>query len=169
MCEKQNFMLQNSYLCPYNNIFMKSIQLSNNEFFALTKEMLREGKSVDIRVKGNSMRPFLFDGEVVTIAPLFPQSELTEGLIVLADTDFGKVMMHRIQRISGERIIMQGDGNLYQWEEIRREQIFGIARTFRKGKQDLSLYTPARRMAARMWNYYPIRRIGLFLVRILKR
>jgi len=148
---------------------MKSIQLSNNEFFDLTKKVLREGKSVDIRVKGNSMRPFLFNGEVVTIAPLLPQSELTEGLIVLADTDFGQVMMHRIRRITGERIIMQGDGNLYQREEIRREQIFGIAKTFRKGERNLSLYTPARRMAARMWRFYPIRRIGLFLLRIFKR
>lgn len=145
---------------------MKSLQISNHEFFALAKEMLQQGKSVDIRVKGNSMRPFLFDGETVTVAPILPDSVLSEGLIILTDTSFHKVMMHRICRIEGDIITMRGDGNLIQRESVHRSQIFGIVETFTRKGRTISPYSPIRRVSAQLWNFYPIRRIGLFLVRM---
>lgn len=146
---------------------MKSLQISNQEFFALAEKMLLQGKPVDIRVKGNSMRPFLSEGEIVTIVPLPTTRKLSKGIIILTKTNLKKVMMHRICRIEGETITMQGDGNLRQKEVIHRSQILGIAETFKKKDQNIPLYSPIRRLSADIWRFYPLRWFGLFLIRIL--
>ena len=105
---------------------MKRIVLPNQEFFQCVEQMLQQGKEVEIAVKGQSMRPFLKHGEKVIVAPLTHHTLLKRGMIILARTADGTVMMHRIFRISGEQIVMKGDGNLYQTEPIQRNDILGI-------------------------------------------
>ena len=49
---------------------MEKVQIPNSQFFALAKQLLQEGKKIEITVKGNSMRPFLSDGETVVVTPV---------------------------------------------------------------------------------------------------
>ena len=50
----------------------KARVISNEDYFAEVQRILREGKEVRIRVKGNSMRPFIQldgkEGEAIVIA-----------------------------------------------------------------------------------------------------
>jgi phage repressor protein C with HTH and peptisase S24 domain len=39
--------------------------ISNEDYFTEVQRILREGKEVRIRVKGNSMRPFILDGDSI--------------------------------------------------------------------------------------------------------
>ena len=66
---------------------MKRIVLPNQPFFQWAEQMLQEGQNVELTVKGQSMRPFLRDGEMVTIVPVSDDSNLKKGTIILAKTE----------------------------------------------------------------------------------
>ena len=145
---------------------MEKVQVPNSQFFALAKQLLREGKKIEIPVKGGSMRPFLFDGETVVVAPVGVDSPLRKCDIILAETSTGQVMMHRIREISPAGIRMKGDGNLYQSELIRPEDVMGrVLSVVRHGKT-ISLYTPLGLFLARIWNPVWVRKIGFLLLRL---
>lgn len=140
--------------------------MPNSQFFALAKQLLREGKKIEIPVKGGSMRPFLFDGETVVVAPVGVDCPLRKCDIILAETSTGQVMMHRIREISPAGIRMKGDGNLYQSELIRPEDVMGrVLSVVRHGKT-ISLYTPLGLFLARIWNPVWVRKIGFLLLRL---
>ena len=145
---------------------MEKVQVPNSQFFALAKQLLREGKKIEIPVKGGSMRPFLFDGETVVVAPVGVDCPLRKCDIILAETSTGQVMMHRIREISPAGIRMKGDGNLYQSELIRPEEVMGrVLSVVRHGKT-ISLYTPLGLFLARIWNPVWVRKIGFLLLRL---
>ena len=146
---------------------MEKVQIPNSQFFALAKQLLQEGKKIEITVKGNSMRPFLFDGETVVVTPVAVDCPLKKCDIILAETSTGQVMMHRIRKISPAGIRMKGDGNLYQSELVRPEDVMGrVAGVVRNGKT-VSLYTPLRLFLARIWNPIWVRKAGSLLLRII--
>lgn len=145
---------------------MEKVQVPNSQFFALAKQLLREGKKIEIPVKGGSMRPFLFDGETVVVAPVGVDCPLRKCDIILAETSTGQVMMHRIREISPAGIRMKGDGNLYQSELIRPEDVMGrVLSVVRHGKT-ISFYTPLGLFLARIWNPVWVRKIGFLLLRL---
>ena len=145
---------------------MEKVQVPNSQFFALAKQLLREGKKIEIPVKGGSMRPFLFDGETVVVAPVGVDCPLRKSDIILAETSTGQVMMHRIREISSTGIRMKGDGNLYQSELIRPEDVMGrVLSVVRHGKT-ISLYTPLGLFLARIWTPVWVRKIGFLLLRL---
>ena len=145
---------------------MEKVQVPNSQFFALAKQLLREGKKIEIPVKGGSMRPFLFDGETVVVAPVGVDCPLRKCDIILAETSTGQVMMHRIREISPAGIRMKGDGNLYQSELIRPEDVMGrVLSVVRHGKT-ISLYTPLGLFLARIWTPVWVRKIGFLLLRL---
>ena len=45
----------------------KTRVISNEDYFAEVQRNLREGKEVRIRIKGNSMLPFIKDGDTVLL------------------------------------------------------------------------------------------------------
>ena len=146
---------------------MEKVQVQKSQFFDLAKKLLREGKKIEIPVKGGSMGPCLFDGETVVVAPVGVDCPLRKCDIILAETSTGQVMMHRIREISPAGIRMKGDGNLYQSELVRPEDVMGrVVGVVRHGKT-VSLYTPMKLFLARIWNPIWVRRAGLFLLRII--
>ncbi len=92
-------------------------QIANDLFFASVEEFLKEGRSVEMTVKGYSMRPFLrSERDVVTLAPLAMDAPLRRGQVVL----FRQQGRHILHRYVGERdgvCVMKGDGN-YRIEEV---------------------------------------------------
>ena len=44
-------------------------KVPNNEFFKCVLESIQAGESVKIRVKGNSMYPFLKEGNAILLSP----------------------------------------------------------------------------------------------------
>lgn len=105
---------------------MKTI--SNDIFFAQVEDLLSEGQSVVIRVKGYSMRPFIRNERTqVRIAPItdLDRKNLCIGDIILFRYK-GRHIMHRIRHIECDKIILAGDGNYRIWEECLRQDVVGI-------------------------------------------
>ena len=98
--------------------------------------LIKDGHSVTIPVKGNSMAPFLIDGRDSVTLSRCNVDELKPGAVVMAlagnqDT----VVLHRIIAREGEWLTLQGDGNPLITEKANVNDVVGIAVSFvRKGK-----------------------------------
>ena len=109
----------------------KKKQIANDLFFASVEEFLKEGRSVDMTVKGFSMRPFLRnERDVVTLAPLPENEPLRRGMVVLF-RHRGKHVLHRYVGDREGLCVMQGDGNYRTEELVPREEVVAYVASVR--------------------------------------
>lgn len=143
---------------------MPTYKIANKLFFEEVKDMLNNGKTVHIRVQGNSMLPFLKTDDLVQLVS--PSSETLEtGKIVLAKTPDKSIMLHRIYRINHEHIYLMGDGNIRQQEVVSVDDILGVAtHLLKKEKQKVPLYTCRKRLEASLWRKLLCCRRGLLFI-----
>ena len=96
--------------------------IPNALFFATVEEMIGEGRSVEMTVKGFSMRPFLRnERDVVVLAPVNGM-ELRKGMVLLF-RHRGAYVLHRLGDIDGKRLILEGDGNYRTVEVAKHEDV----------------------------------------------
>ena len=148
---------------------MEKVQIPNSQFFALAKQLLQEGKKIEISVKGNSMFPFLRDGETVVVAPVGISGSLKRHDIILAETTTGHIMMHRIREVNPAYILMKGDGNLLQTEQLNHSDVMGKAISVRRNGKNIPLYSPLQLFLTRLWSPLLVRKVGLRLFRIFSK
>lgn len=99
--------------------------IANNILFGAAHEELNEGRSVLIRVQGQSMLPFFRSGAKVRIEPL-REEDIRRGNVLFAQTDEGHYLIHRLIGFeSDDRVTLMGDGNYVGTESIARERLFG--------------------------------------------
>ena len=99
--------------------------IANNILFGAAHEELNEGRSVLIRVQGQSMLPFFRSGATVRIEPLH-EEDIRRGNVLFAQTDEGHYLIHRLIDFEGEnRVTLMGDGNYVGTESIDRKRLLG--------------------------------------------
>lgn len=106
-------------------------------WFENVRHALSSGSLVEFSPKGYSMWPTLQpERDKVTIGRA---SAYSPGDIVLAlcDSPYG-VILHRIARIEGSRIILMGDSNLFQTETCSNDTIAGKVLAIRRDGRDIS-------------------------------
>jgi signal peptidase I len=123
-------------------------KIANASFFDDVKAMLAQGKSVKIPVVGNSMKPFLRHGDVV-LRKLF-EGDPSRGKIVLAYFNQTYVL-HRVVRQKADRVVLAGDANLWQLEEVCAEDILAVATQAYRGERDLRIDTAAQLRLGILW------------------
>lgn len=100
----------------------KKRTIPNEMFFATVEEMIGEGRSVEMTVKGFSMRPFLRnERDVVVLSPV-GEKVLQRGMVVLFRYG-GRHILHRIRKTEGERLLIEGDGNYRTVEIATKEDV----------------------------------------------
>jgi hypothetical protein len=88
------------------------------------KKSLAEGKTVQVRPRGHSMKGKVDDGDVVTLEPCNP-AELEPGDIVLVRCK-GNDYLHLIKAIDGERFLIGNNrGGTNGW--VGPNSIYGKA------------------------------------------
>lgn len=139
----------------------KQIQVANDDFIPHIQEMISEGRKVRFRVRGWSMRIFVeHERDEVLLAPVGLQG-MRVGDVVLAMTHLNRYVLHRIIAISGDKITLQGDGNIGIVEYCTPRQVVGIAEGFyRKGRQQPDLCSGLKwRVYSAIWlEFTPFRR-----------
>ena len=144
---------------------MQRITLPNEKLLPEIVRLLREGESVTMKVKGNSMLPFI-TGDCDSVV-LQPAHHPGIGDIVLAKVDDGRYVIHRIVRMAGDCITLMGDGNLYGTERCHRDAIAGQAVRIIKVAKTIDCTTPTQRRKAELWKaLLPLRR---YLLAVYKR
>ena len=144
---------------------MKRIQLPNAEFLPHLCRLIDEGHKVSLRIKGNSMRPFLENERDIVV--LAGASEYRTGDVVLAEIRKGCYVLHRIESIEGDTVNLRGDGNIKSTETCKISDIRAIAAAFiRKGKT-IPTGSTIWRVYSKCWSrLLPIRRILLAIYRL---
>ncbi len=146
-----------------------SINIPNQLFFAEVQAQIRQGKKVKIRVRGNSMLPFIRNNDEALLIPPTPD-KIRKGTPVVAQTDELGIVLHRIHRIEGSRITLLGDGNVNQFEHTSPERIIAVVSHYYRGKHTLRTDSLGMRIVGRLWMAaHPWRRKVLTLAWRIKR
>ena len=135
---------------------------STQELMPEVGRLIREGKTVVLPVRGNSMRPFIQNGnDCVELHPLPPV--LRKGDVVLARTSKGYYVLHRVTAISPDLLTLEGDGNIGLRETCRPSDVLARAEwVIDAHKERHSLLDRRARIKWRMWYMLrPLRRVIL--------
>ncbi|MDD6129509.1 MAG: S24/S26 family peptidase [Prevotellaceae bacterium] len=135
---------------------------STQELMPEVGRLIREGKTVVLPVRGNSMRPFIQNGnDCVELHPLPPV--LRKGDVVLARTSKGYYVLHRVTVISPDLLTLEGDGNISLRETCRPSDVLARAEwVIDAHKERHSLLDRRARIKWRMWYMLrPLRRVLL--------
>lgn len=99
--------------------------ISDNQILQEATRLAKEGVSVTLPVKGNSMLPFIIGGKesVILQKPENPKV----GDVVLAWVEGCRYVVHRIIRIEGDNVVLMGDGNIIGTEHCTLKDICAIA------------------------------------------
>ena len=135
---------------------------STQELMPEVGRLIREGKTVVLPVRGNSMRPFIQNGnDCVELHPLPPV--LRKGDVVLARTSKGYYVLHRVTVISPDLLTLEGDGNIGLRETCRPSDVLARAEwVIDAHKERHSLLDRRARIKWKMWYILrPLRRVLL--------
>jgi len=106
----------------------KSILSSEIDLLALSKDILKKGKSIRFQAKGWSMRPFIRDGDFITVSPV-EDSSLKIGDVVLYLGTGNRIIVHRIiNTYKKERrliLLIKGDANFSSAERVDTQNVLG--------------------------------------------
>lgn len=90
------------------------IQIPNNIYFEEICNQIADGsRSVKIKVKGKSMEPFVRDGKDFVIVSAIPEGHQFQKNELLLFSYHGQHIIHRVEKILGEKIIFKGDHQNY--------------------------------------------------------
>lgn len=144
---------------------MQRITVPNEQLLPEVERMLAHGTTVTLRVKGNSMQPFIVGSRDSVV--LIPATHLRKGDIVLARLADRRYVLHRILRLQGDNVILRGDGNMLGTERCTTTDISGkVIKIIRDGRYVDTDTATERRKAALWETALPIRRYLLSFNRI---
>lgn len=112
---------------------MKAID--NNILFPMLKELIEQGKTVQIVVSGSSMNPFLIHHrDLVLVKSL--EGNLKSGDIALYQRENGAYVLHRVHHVDSEgKLYMIGDAQTEIEGPLDVDCVFGIVcKVRRKGR-----------------------------------
>lgn len=136
--------------------------MDNDQLLPQVVNLLQEGHTVTLPLRGRSMRPFLEDGRDKALLKI--AKHYAVGDAVLAEIAKGSFVLHRIIAIDGDDVTLRGDGNLNNEYckiiDIRAKAI-GF---YRKGRNKLDSTDGCKwRIYSWWWTHlYSIRRYLLF-------
>lgn len=137
---------------------MKEIQMRNADLIPEIVQLLNEGHTITLKLKGYSMRPFLEnnrDKALITKA-----QNIKKGDAVLAEVSAGVYVLHRVIKIQGNDVTLRGDGNLTN-EYCHRSDVKGFVIGFyRKGRTTIEKTNSSKWLLySWLWMWlFPIRR-----------
>ncbi|MDD3035076.1 MAG: S24/S26 family peptidase [Bacteroidales bacterium] len=116
---------------------MKSKIINNELFFPEIAQLVESGERVLIRVKGNSMRPFI-SGDKDFVALEKPgKSSFKRGNILLVRLGNGHYVLHRIVQLTENHIKLRGDGNMSLFESCSYENVIAEATEVKKESKSI--------------------------------
>ena len=132
------------------------------------RQLVSEGMSATINVKGNSMNPFIVDGrDRITLGP-FKDEELRRGCVALVRDVRGEYLVHRVISREGDMVTLLGDGNLRGTERAHVSDVIALLRSIERKGRTVSVESFAWKAYSWIWMVLkPVRRWPLGLWRRL--
>lgn len=146
---------------------METRTVPNAELIPAIGKLIEEGQDVIFKPKGSSMLPFIRGGRDSVL--LRKAENLKAGDIVLAEISKERYVLHRIEKIENETIILMGDGNIVGRERCGREDVLAIAVKIIKDKREIDCQSQRHLRNAEIWRkLLPVRRYLLAIIKRLK-
>lgn len=139
----------------------------NIDLLKLSREFLERGTSIRFQAKGFSMRPFIRDGDFITVSPI-KNSSIRIGDVVFYSTAGNNVIAHRIINKYGKdgnmNLLIKGDAGFGPPERVNSQGVLGkvvaIERNGRKRNLETRFYRTLNLLFARLSPFshwiYPI-------------
>ena len=83
------------------------LSINREDFAAIAREIVKQGKSFSFRAHGRSMAPFIADGDTIVVSPLKGPARI--GDVVLLKESDGRLIVHRIVGRRKGMILTRGD------------------------------------------------------------
>ena len=85
--------------------------LSNIDFSVVLKSVLTRGVQVRFRARGNSMIPFILDGDFLTIASVEQETPAVGKVVAYNQPETGYLIVHRVVGGKDGRFLIKGDNS----------------------------------------------------------
>lgn len=142
--------------------------LPNDILLGEVERLLRDGTTVTIRTKGNSMLPFIVgERDSVVLVPYSGKPEV--GDIALAHLHNNIYVLHRVIYVSSDgKVELMGDGNLRGTEKCCIEDLYGRAISIIRKDKKVDTSSRGFVFLSTLWRIIiPLRRILLAIYRRL--
>lgn len=107
----------------------------NEVLISQVAELIRQGRTVTLTARGNSMTPFIADRRDQVMLGPCTEADLQPGAVVLAEDTHHRYVLHRIIRREGDALTLLGDGNVGQTEQTDIHHVMGLLMAvIRKGR-----------------------------------
>ena len=90
----------------------KSLKLSGKALGVFVRAFVEKGAAIQFRARGNSMFPFIKDGDVVTVLPYGDKTPEPGDVAAFIDSDTEKLIVHRILSFHSNNFTAKGDNCL---------------------------------------------------------
>lgn len=135
-----------------SSLFVKKgneLSLSEPALRGLLQDVLAKGVPFRFKAKGFSMRPFIEDGDVITVVPFSPPEAHSGDVVAFIDPRVDRLAVHRIVAKSDEGILMRGDNLPEEDGIVPMDNLLGLVTKVERQGQEVSLgLGPERRLVA---------------------
>lgn len=139
-----------------------ALQVPDRQLLSECAEMLENGQEVVLTARGESMYPFVRDGDKV----LLKSMEVHTGDIVLGIDEEDRFVMHRVMRTDDKGYVLMGDANLRKKERSTSSGIKGIVISIMHNGKTRLCSSRRERMLSGIWRaLLPVRRFLLLVLR----
>ena len=132
------------------------------------RELISEGRTVSLTVKGNSMNPFLVSmRDQMTLGP-WKDEDIRKGCVALVKDNRNNYLIHRIIERNGNSVTLLGDGNVGFTETATFDNIIGVMYSVTRKSRVWTTESVVWRLYSWFWMFLtPVRRWPLGLWRRL--
>lgn len=149
---------------------MEKLICSPTEFVGIIEETISEGGKMPLVVTGNSMGPFLKDGRDIVWLEKCCETDFKKGKILLFRRSSGKIVLHRVLKISSDgTLVMNGDAQLW-CETIKKDQVLAVAAHIETNGKKISCNSFTYIFRTAIWQFLkPLRPLIFRVYRKLKK
>jgi hypothetical protein len=113
--------------------------LSGPALVELLQAIVSKGASFRFQAKGFSMSPFIKDGDVVTVSPVFRVSPGIGKVVAFKRPGTERLVIHRVIGKRKDVYLTKGDDNSAQDEPVPKTDILGCVTTVERNGRRVSL------------------------------
>ena len=146
---------------------METKVIQNSLFFQEVASRIADGERVRIRVKGNSMLPFVRDTKDEVVLEKPTQQSFRKGRLLLVQMPSKSYLLHRVEKIDNHtQITLRGDGNLSIAETCTTSDVIAEATTVVRSGKEIQVGSLQWNLFRYLWPSNPfLRRVGLGVYR----
>ena len=131
----------------------KSAILREADLLELSREIIKKGNSIRFQAKGWSMRPFIQDGDFITVCPI-EDSSVKIGNVIFYLTAENNIIVHRIikkYKKSGNTVLsVKGDASFSPAEKVDLKNVLGAVKAVERNGQKKRLDTRSSMIKGRL-------------------